>query len=357
MPYDRPPLSKQVLAGAWEVDRIALRGRDELDAEWRLGTTATRLDLAAGEIEVGSDGERLACDGVVIATGASVRTLPGTPPLEGVFVLRTLDDCLALRVALETGPPVVVIGAGFIGSEVAATARSLGLDVTVLEALPVPLERVLGAEMGAVCGRLHTDNGTDLRLGTGVSGFESDDARRRVTGVLLTDGSVVAAEVVVVGIGVVPNTAWLEGSGLTIDNGVVCDERCRAVGGGGRVVAAGDLARWHNQLFETDMRVEHWTNAAEQGRAAALALLHGDAAPSYAPVPYFWSDQYGSKIQYVGHAGPSDDVRVVDGSIEENKFVAAYTRGGRIVAALTLNWPAKMIAYQKLIAERASLPS
>src|SRR5436190_4071222 len=176
LPYDRPPLSKQVLAGAWDVDRIALRGRDELDAEWRLDTTATQLDVASGEIELGGS-ERLACDSVVIATGASVRMLPGTPSLDGVFVLRTVDDCLALRAAFEAGPPVVVIGAGFIGSEVAATARSLGLDVTVLEALPVPLERVLGAEMGAVCGGLHTDNGTDLRLGTGVSGFLSDDGR------------------------------------------------------------------------------------------------------------------------------------------------------------------------------------
>ena len=344
-----------MLAGTWEVDRTALRGRDELDAEWRLGTTASGLDLKSGAVALGQAGERLACDGVVVATGASVRMLPGTPKLDGVFVLRTLDDCLALRAAFETGPPVVVIGAGFIGSEVAATAHGLGLDVTVLEALPVPLERVLGAEMGAICGHLHTDNGTDLRLSAGVSAFQTENGR--VIGVDLTDGTVVPAEVVVVGIGVVPNTGWLDGSGLTIDNGVVCDDRCRAIGGGGRVVAAGDLARWPNPLFGDQMRIEHWTNAAEQGRAAALGLLHGDAAPPYAPVPYFWSDQYGSKIQYVGHAGPGDEVQVVEGGIDDGKFVATYSRAGRVMAALILNWPAKMVAYQRLIAEQAPASS
>jgi NADPH-dependent 2,4-dienoyl-CoA reductase/sulfur reductase-like enzyme len=275
--------------------------------------------------------------------------LPGQPDLAGLHTLRTLDDCLALRADLEAVPSrVVVVGAGFIGAEVAATARQRGLEVTLLEALPVPLQRVLGDRMGSVCADLHRDQGVDVRLSTGVDAFV-DDAKGRVAGVVLSDGTTLEADVVVVGVGVVPNTEWLEGSGLTIDNGVVCDETCLAAPG---VVAAGDVARWPNRRFGEVMRVEHWENAQEQGSHAARRLL-GDTAP-YEPVPWFWSDQYDRKIQLAGRSGPDDEVRIVDGSIDERRFVAVYGRAGRLVGVLGMNRPRPVIQYRRLIAEGAS---
>ncbi|MCU1450431.1 MAG: pyridine nucleotide-disulfide oxidoreductase [Acidimicrobiales bacterium] len=355
LPYDRPPLSKQFLAGTCTLEQIALRREpyDDLRLALELGRRATALDLAAREVVV-DDRDRISFDGLVIATGATPRHLPGTPPLEGIHVLRTLDDSLAVRADLDrvlaSGGRAVVVGAGFIGSEVAATCRSAGANVTVLEALAMPLSRALGEQMGAACAALHHDNGVDLRTGAGVSGFLGT---HRVEGVLLHDGTVVEAELVVVGVGVTPNTAWLESSGLTLRDGVVCDATCLAAPG---VVAAGDVARWHNELFDTDMRVEHWTNAAEQGMAAARTLLAGpDAAVPFAPVPYFWSDQYKTKIQFVGHAHHADDVRVVDGSIEARKFVALYEHAGRLVGALAFSRPKPLLAARRLIAERATI--
>jgi NADPH-dependent 2,4-dienoyl-CoA reductase/sulfur reductase-like enzyme len=253
-----------------------------------------------------------------------------------------------MRAAFDQQPRVVVVGAGFIGAEVAATARKRGLDVTVLEALPVPLSRGLGDRMGAACGALHVDHGVDLRCGVGVAGFEGED---RVTGVRLTDGQVVPADLVVVGIGVAPATAWLESSGLELNDGVVCDEHCRAAPG---VFAAGDVARWTNPLFDESMRVEHWTNAAEQGPVAAANLLAGDAAAPFAPVPFFWSDQYDVKIQFAGRCRPGDDVEVVDGSIEAHRFVALYGREGRLVGCLGFSRPRLVMTYRRLIAESAS---
>src|SRR3982074_33264 len=213
LPYDRPPLSKELLAGEWEPEQIALRKQPygDLDLDLRLGRRATRLDVAARAVAIDGD-EQLEFDGLVIATGARPRRVPGTPPLDGIFVLRTLDDCLAIRARLEQRPRVVVIGAGVIGSEVAATCRGRGLDVTVLEMLPVPMARAVGRVIGDVCGQLHRDHGVDLRCGVTVAGFEG---RERVERVLLADGSAIDADLVVVGVGVVPATDWLEGSGLT----------------------------------------------------------------------------------------------------------------------------------------------
>jgi NADPH-dependent 2,4-dienoyl-CoA reductase/sulfur reductase-like enzyme len=350
LPYDRPPLSKHILAGTWELDRLPLAavGVDHMDVEWRLGVPARALDLDTRTVEL-EDGSAVSFDGLVIATGSRVRTLPGQPDLAGIHTLRTLDDCLALRADLEAVPSrVVVVGAGFIGAEVAATARQRGLEVTLLEALPVPLQRVLGDRMGSVCADLHRDQGVDVRLSTGVDAFV-DDAKGRVAGVVLSDGTTLEADVVVVGVGVVPNTEWLEGSGLTIDNGVVCDETCLAAPG---VVAAGDVARWPNRRFGEVMRVEHWENAQEQGAHAARRLL-GDTAP-YEPVPWFWSDQYDRKIQLAGRSGPDDEVRIVDGSIDERRFVAVYGRAGRLVGVLGMNRPRPVIQYRQLIAEGAS---
>ena len=350
-PYDRPPLSKQVLAGEWEPERIALYDTDALDdlrLTWRLGARAVAFDAASRTVTL-EGGERLGADGVVIATGARTRTLRGSEHLAGVYTLRTLADSLAIRAEFEAMPRrVVVVGAGFIGAEVAATARGRGLGVTMVEMAETPLERVLGAELGRVCADVHRDHGVDLRLGVGVAEITGAD---RVERVVLSDGTRLDADVVVVGVGVIPNTEWLEGSGLEIDNGVVCDETCLAAPG---VVAAGDVARWPNRLFGQSMRVEHWDNAIDQGMAAARRLLAGEAAEPFAPVPWFWSDQYDRKIQLAGRSGSDDEVVIVTGSLEERRFAAIYGRAGRIVAVLGFNRPRHVMQYRRLIARGAS---
>jgi NADPH-dependent 2,4-dienoyl-CoA reductase/sulfur reductase-like enzyme len=257
---------------------------------------------------------------------------------------------------------VVVVGGGFIGSEVASSCHSLGVDTTVIEALPVPLVRAIGEEMGRVCAGLHTDHGVKLRLGVGVDGLEGDGAdgqSGRVVAVRLADGSRVPADVVLIGIGVAPTTDWLASSGLDLADGVRCDQWCRALSGGRPipwVVAAGDVARWSHPVYGAEIRVEHWTNAVEQGEAAARALLRGEEADPFAPVPYFWSDQYDTKIQFVGLAEPGDQVQVIEGTIEERRFVAAFGRAGRLVAVLAFNRPPRIMKYRALLATGAPFP-
>jgi len=351
LPYDRPPLSKEFLAGRVDTADIVLRkqGVDDLEVDWRLGAPAAALDVGARELTQ-ADGSRLRFDGLVLATGASPRRLANQSDLDGVFTLRTLDDARALRERLDGRPKVVVIGAGFIGAEVAATCRGRGLDVTVLEALPQPMVRGLGPELGAVIAAVHRDHGVDLRTGVQVDAIEGDV---RVERVRLGDGATIDADVVVVGVGVVPETQWLEGSGLTIDNGVVCDETCLAAAG---IVAAGDVARWPNALFDGQlMRLEHWTNATEQGVHAARRLLAGDdVAEPFAPVPFVWSDQYDRKIQTVGVVSADADLHVAHGSYAERQFVSLFGRAGRLIGALGFNRPRQVMQYRKLIAERAS---
>jgi NADPH-dependent 2,4-dienoyl-CoA reductase/sulfur reductase-like enzyme len=350
LPYDRPPLSKELLAGEAEPDQIVLRkqGVDDLDLDWRLAARAVALDAQAREVEL-HDGERIAFDGCVIATGATPRRLPNQPDLAGVFVLRELDDALALRELLHSRPKVVVIGAGFIGAEVAATCRQRGLDVTLLEMLPQPMVRGLGSELGSVIAAVHRDHGVDLRLGVTVESIDGD-GDGQVQSVRLGDGSRVDADVVVVGVGVMPATSWLDGSGLTIDNGVVCDASCVAAP---NIVAAGDVARFPNQLFDGQlMRLEHWTNATEQGVHAARRLLgHEDA---FAPVPFVWSDQYDRKIQTVGVVSPDADLHVAHGTLADRQFVALFGQRGRIVGALGFNRARNVMQYRKLISQRAS---
>jgi NADPH-dependent 2,4-dienoyl-CoA reductase/sulfur reductase-like enzyme len=350
LPYDRPPLSKELLRGDWEPEQVVLRkqGVDDLELDWRLDTRAVALDVSAREVEL-HDGERIAFDGLVIATGATPRRLRTQPDLVGVRVLRTLDDALALRALLVARPKVVVIGAGFIGAEVAATCRARGLEVTLLEMLPQPMVRGLGPELGAAIAAVHRDHGVDLRTGVTVEGIH-DDGNGQVTGVQLGDGTHVAADVVVVGVGVVPETGWLEGSGLTLDNGVVCDASCCAAP---NVVAAGDVARWPNLLFDGAlMRLEHWTNATEQGVAAARRLLGDESA--FAPVPFVWSDQYDRKIQSVGVVSPDAEMYVAHGTLDDRQFVALFGKHGRIVGALGFNRPRNVMQYRRLIAERGS---
>jgi NADPH-dependent 2,4-dienoyl-CoA reductase/sulfur reductase-like enzyme len=352
-PYDRPPLSKQVLAGTRQPTDILLKRNtslEDLGLDLRLGQRATDLDLERRRVGL-HGGDRVDFDAVVIATGAVPRTIPETPDIGGIHVLRTVDDSLAVRAAMEHGPRVVVVGAGFIGAEVAATARGRGLEVTIVEVLPVPLSHALGPEIGAVCGRLHVDHGVDLRCGVGVAAFEGTDA---VEAVVLSDGSRLEADLVVVGIGVRPATDWLVGSGLELADGVVCDEALRAVGAP-FVFAAGDIARWHNTAYGEQMRIEHWTNATDQARAVAANLLAGDDATPFASVPYVWSDQYDRKIQILGRCRADDRVEVVLGTTESRRFVALYGRDDRLTGALGFSMPAKLLQFEKLLNEHGSM--
>lgn len=355
-PYDRPPLSKQLLVEGWAPERLALRkdGYAALALDLRLGRRATALDARARRVTL-DDGSTLSYDGLVIATGASPRTLPGATGMHGVHVLRTLDDALALRVAFSHKPRVAVIGAGFIGLEVASSCRKLGLEVSVIEMAPVPLAHALDANVGEAIARMHRDQGVALRLGVGVTALETG-ADGRVVALTLSDGTRVATDVVVAGIGVVPETHWLDGSGIALDRGIVCDATLATNLPG--VVAAGDVARWPNALFDETMRVEHWSNAVEQGRAAAMRLLLGSAsdlgATPFVPVPYFWSDQYDVKLQFAGHLRPGDDSAVVEGSLSERMFVVRYGRAGRLCGVLTCNRPQALARDRKLIANRAA---
>lgn len=347
LPYDRPPLSKQLLAGEWDVDRTLLtppQKLEPLDLDLCLGARATGLDVAARELEV--DGVSEPYDGLLIATGARCRILPGTEGMAGVHTLRSLDDSLAIRDALDGGASrLVVVGAGFIGAEVASVAVGRGVAVTMVEALSAPFGRVLGEEMGAVVADVHSAHGVDLRCGVGVAGVSGGRGDLEVE---LSDGSVVGADLVVVGIGVVPNTDWLEGSGLTLDDGIVCDGTCLAAP---HVTAAGDVARWTDPRTGVPLRVEHWDNAVEQGRHAARRLLTTDEeAEAYTPVPWFWSDQYDRKIQLAGHPGPGDEVRVVQGDTAGHRFTAFYGSGGRLTAVLGMNRP-RHVMQGKLLLE------
>ena len=305
------------------------------------------LDSKTVSISSGTD---LKYDGLIIATGARCRTLPGAEKLEGVYTLRGLDDALAIRAAFDSKPNrVVVVGAGFIGAEVAATARDRGLEVSMIEVAPVPFERVLGAEMGEVLADVHRDHGVEVITGIGVDSLKGNS---KVEKVVLTDGREIEADVVVIGIGVIPNTEWLEGSGLEIDNGVLCDETCLAAP---NVVAAGDVARWPNRLFDEVMRVEHWDNAVEQGMYAARRLLAGESQiDPYTPTPWFWTDQFDRKIQLAGRTRPDDEIKIITGSTEERRFATIYGREDRLVGILGFNRPRHVMQYKQMIADRVS---
>jgi NADPH-dependent 2,4-dienoyl-CoA reductase/sulfur reductase-like enzyme len=359
IPYDRPPLSKKVLAGEWDVERIRLRKFEDfqsLDLDLRLGVRAIGLDTAERIVTL-DDGRALPYEGLIIATGASPRRLPDQPVLDGVVELRTLADSLGLRDRIADGTArVTVIGAGFIGLEVAATARQRGCHVTVLEGAPSPLIRGLGVELGAAAAGVHARNGVDLRCGVQIIGIEGADGR--VTGVRLGGGGVVASDVVVVGVGVAPNTDWLAGSGLEVRDGIVCDATLNA--GVPGVYAAGDCARWPNGAFagfdDEEMRVEHWTNAAEQGAAAAVNLLavsRGEPPTPFESVPFFWSDQFDSRIQFVGRAHGGDDVHLFAGSTD-GAFAALYGFDGRLRGVLGVSMPKMVMPFRALLAAKAT---
>ncbi|GAB2972136.1 NAD(P)/FAD-dependent oxidoreductase [Nocardioides montaniterrae] len=355
LPYDRPPLSKAFLGAAdeagvlpevpWFRDEETLRA--ELAVDVRLSTWATALDTERKVLTAG--GEEIAYDALVIAVGAHPRLLPGAEGLAGVHPLRTLDDSLAVRDALEAGARTVVIGAGFIGSEVASTARKRGLSATIIEALPTPLVRATGHEMGAAIAALHEKNGTELRCGVGVRAIEGDGKVERV---VLADGTEIPADLVVVGIGVIPSVGWLEGSGLTIDNGILCDETLWT--GVDGVYAAGDVAHWVNPTMGERQRMENWTAAAEQGAAAARNALDPENAKPYGTVPYFWSDWYDVRIQFVG-SPDAEEVRLVDGDpAGGSRWLALYRRGDRLIGALTVNGQTEIMKYRVQIMKGGS---
>ncbi|MFF2653573.1 NAD(P)/FAD-dependent oxidoreductase [Streptomyces sp. NPDC058045] len=338
LPYDRPPLSKRFLTEPdLSPDELGFRGREhfaEHGVRLELGVPAAGLDTGAREVHL-ADGRRVGYDGLVLTTGARARSIAGARSL------RTVGDALAVREALGSASRAVVIGCGFIGSEVASGARARGLDVTVVEADRAPLTRAVGTESGAALGLLHADHGTELRCGVGVEAVAAD-------GVRLADGSGLPADLVVAGIGAVPNTEWLDGSGLTIGDGVHCDATLRAAPG---VYAAGDVARWPNPLFDgAPMRLEHWTTAAEQAAAAVRNLL-GEDRP-YRTVPYFWSDWYGVRIQFVG-VPEAEETVTVHGSVAERRWVTLYRGGDAVTGALAVGRPDLVMKYRALIARSA----
>ena len=349
LPYDRPPLSKAFLAADGPTAVEPFLGENELrelDVELRLGSPALALDPIAREVHT-SDAT-IPYIAAVIATGATARTLPGTAGIRGIHTLRTAEDALAVRSALDSGARTVVVGAGFIGSEVASAARKRGLPVTIVESLDTPLVRAIGPEVGTVCTDLHRAAGTDLRLCTDVTGFET--ANGAVTGAVLCSGETLPADLVVIGIGATPATGWLRDSGLLLhhcDGGIICDSTLAAAHG---VYAAGDVAHVANSLFDGElMRLEHWTNAAEQGAAAARHALDPASARVFSAVPYFWSDWYSHRIQFVG-TPRADQVSTVPA---EHGFTALYRRGDRIVGAFTVDRPRDIMKYRKRIAARA----
>lgn len=369
-PYDRPPLSKDFLTGRTDEARLALTDAEEtaeLDAEWLLGVRAHGLDTRDRTLLL-DDGRTVCTDGVVIATGASARRLPGDA-LTGVHTLRTLDDAHALRTELTRGPRrVVVIGGGFIGAETASCCAGLGHDVTVVEGAPLALVPQLGPEMAAVCAALHRRGGVALVTGVGVTALRGSGAvqrhgrdeadrgrprpadgadRRAVTGVELSDGRILPADLVIVGIGATPNTGWLKGSTLALRDGVLCDDGC--VTGLPQVVAVGDVARVGG------VRAEHWTSATEQPRVAVGNLLAGHTVATVRPVPYFWSDQYGARIQFAGHRQETDTVRIAEGALDDGApggdgFLALYEREGRTTAVLSVDRPRPFMKVRRALA-------
>lgn len=339
-PYDRPPLSKQLLCGSWAPERLALRTDADLESmnlDLRLATPATGLCPTEKAVAL-ADSSHVLFDALVIATGVRPRRLPGHQDPAGLHVLRTLNDALVLRSRLRSGGRLVIVGAGFVGAEVAATARGLGVEVTMLEAAALPLAHVVGEAAGRFLMHLHTNHGVQVRTSTAVTEILS--AQNAVTGVRLADSTVLPADDVLVAIGSIPNTDWLEGSGVVVDNGVVCDEFGIAAPG---IYAVGDVARWHNPMVGAAVRIEHRTNAAEQGMVVGHNVLNPNDRWSLATVPYFWSDQYDTKIQAFGHLSDHDEAFVLDNDVAQGQLLVAYRKGDRLAGVLAAGKPPKVV--------------
>ncbi|GAT74937.1 FAD-dependent oxidoreductase [Microbacterium sp. HM58-2] len=345
LPYDRPPLSKAYLADDAEADHYATSEElAEAGIEILCGIRATGLDVAAKEVLAGE--RRIGYDALVVATGASPRVLPAHAPLEGVVTLRTLDDALELRTRIQPGADVVIIGAGFIGSEIASSAQERGATVTILEAAPVPLVRAVGDIVGAAISTLHERNGVRLVCGAQIEQISGDG---HVSEVILNSGERIPADLVIVGIGASPATSWLASSGIAlhpIDGGIVCDEYLESSVPG--VYAAGDLVHWPNGREEGTIRLENWTSAADQGNRAGINAVLSEKRAPFVTVPYFWSDWYHQRIQFVGSAD-AESVSFVSGAPDEDRFVALYRSGDRLVGAATLNERRLIMKLRRLI--------
>jgi len=333
LPYERPPLSKAVLRGESAPAEAHVHDKgfyDERDIEVRQGAEAVTLDVARRIVHL-AGGDSVGYDAAVIATGASPRRLdvPGSD-LAGVHHLRTIDDAVVLRDALGDGVRVVVVGAGWIGTEVAASARQVGAEVVLVDPAPTPLHRVVGATIGEVFRSLHAGHGVDVRTGAGVRELRGDGGAVRE--VVLDDGATVAADVVVAGIGVIPNTALAHAAGLSVDDGIVVDEHLATSAPG--IYAAGDVARAFNPHHRTYLRVEHWATAQHQGATAGRNAVGG--SEMYDRLPYFFSDQYDLGLEYVGHAG-ADDELVVRGDLDSGSFIAFWRNLGHVTAAMHVN--------------------
>jgi phthalate 3,4-dioxygenase ferredoxin reductase component len=346
LPYDKPPLSKAALAGATTIDAIrllTLDGAQELGIDMRLGVPATGLDVPNHSVHL-ADRTSISYDHVVLATGTRARPSPWDAGRR-LHLLRTASDCARLRADMENARSIIVIGAGFIGSEVAATAIKLGLSVIMVDPLPVPMSRVVGVEMGQLLASLHDGHDVVRRFGVGVDRVAEHGAQLAVE---LTDGSQLLADLAVVGIGAVPNSEWLDDSGLAIDNGVVCDQFCRAEGRTD-VFAAGDLARWWHPRRGEHRRVEHWTHACEQAVCVAHNICHPDDLRAYDPVDYVWSDQYDWRIQMAGHTGEDVTPEIV-GDISAGRCAAIYTdAAGELTGAVTVSWPKAMLTVRRML--------
>jgi NADPH-dependent 2,4-dienoyl-CoA reductase/sulfur reductase-like enzyme len=354
-PYDKPPLSKQFLSGEDDLSDIALLGSSGwagIEAVPLLGRAAASLDVARKELVL-SDNERVSYDHLVIATGARARTLldPNGSPV--AQTIRYPQDAVALRERITRGGgPVVVVGGGFVGAEVASTASQLGAETTIVEAMPVPFSRVLGPEVGEILAALHQDNAVKVIAGVGVDSVVpgADDTSL----VRLANGTTLEAAAVVAGIGVIPNSEWLEGSGVSVRDGVVCDEYC-AVDGAPDVYAIGDVARWRHLPTGEYRRVEHWTNAVDQASTVAHNILHASEKKAYVAAPYFWSDQHGTKIQMVGDISPTDHVELHTLRVlATDRRIAVYSQNGRLTAGVALGWPRGMVLMRKLWERNAS---
>jgi 3-phenylpropionate/trans-cinnamate dioxygenase ferredoxin reductase subunit len=346
LPYDRPPLSKEVLRA--ETDDVTLKPAefyDEQNITMLLGKAARSVDVDAKTLTL-VDGGLIAYDELIIATGLVPKRIPSFPNLPGIHVLRSFDESLALRKEAGSARRAVVVGAGFIGCEVAASLRKLDVDVVLVEPQPQPLASVLGEQIGELVARLHRAEGVDVRCGVGVSDVSGAD---RVEKVVLGDGTELDVDLVVVGIGSRPATSWLEGSGIEVDNGVVCDTHGRA--SAPHVWAIGDVASWRHTLGH-QVRVEHWSNVADQARALVPAML-GQDAPESVTVPYFWSDQYDVKIQCLGEPEATDIVHVVED--DGRKFLAFYERDGVVAGVVGGGMPGKVMKVRSKIAAGAPI--
>lgn len=350
-PYDRTPLSKGFLEGRISVGALALGADSDagLDIEWLLGRRATGMHPSRRTIQL-ADGARLSCDGVVVATGARARTLPrtvldGAGRPAGVHTLRTVGDAQALRADLRPGSRLVIVGAGFIGAEVASTASALGVDVTVVERGPLPLAGVFGNELAAAFAARYDRHSVRVFTGTHVAGIEGAE---RVTGVRFADGRILRADAVLTAAGAIPAVDWLAGSGIKLENGVVCDASCAT--SMPNVVAVGDCANVYHPLIGAHHRTGHWTTALNQPAVAAARLLGGPNVRAwYEPLPYFWSVQFGATVQFAGVARPDDQLELAEGSYQSDSFLAVYRRDERPVAVCALNRPNSFAEWRRAL--------